>query len=54
MKKEKSTNKVSLYNRWLNGIEAVGNKLPHPVALFGILAAAIVVISAICAEHVFP
>lgn len=49
MKKEKSTNKVSLYNRWLNGIEAVGNKLPHPVALFGILAGAIVVISAICA-----
>lgn len=27
MTKEKSTNKVSGYNRWLNGIEAVGNKL---------------------------
>lgn len=48
MKKEKSTNKVSLYNRWLNGIETIGNKLPHPVALFAILAGAIVVISAIC------
>ena len=49
MTKSKSTNKVSLYNRWLNGIEAIGNKLPHPVALFAILAGAIVVISAICA-----
>ena len=49
MSKTKSTNKVSLYNRWLNGIEAVGNKLPHPVALFAILAGAIVIISALCA-----
>ncbi len=49
MSKTKSTNKVSLYNRWLNGIETIGNKLPHPVALFAILAGAIVVISAICA-----
>lgn len=49
MSKTKSTNKVSLYNRWLNGIEKVGNKLPHPVALFAILAGAIVLISAICA-----
>ena len=49
---KKNTNgqpKVSAYNRWLNGIEAVGNKLPHPIALFGILALAIIVISAICA-----
>ena len=48
MTKTKSTNKVSLYNRWLNGIEAVGNKLPHPIALFAVFALAIVVISAIC------
>lgn len=41
--------KISLYNRWLNGIERVGNKLPHPIALFAIFALAIVVISAICA-----
>ena len=33
MTKEKTTNKVSGYNRWLNGIEAVGNKIPHPVAM---------------------
>ena len=48
MTKTKSTNKVSLYNRWLNGIEAVGNKLPHPIALFAVFALAIVIISAIC------
>lgn len=48
MTKTKSTKKVSLYNRWLNGIEAIGNRLPHPIALFTALAAAIVVISAIC------
>jgi len=40
--------KVSLYNRCLNGIERVGNKLPHPVILFAIFALAVVVISAIC------
>ena len=48
-KEVKVTKKVSLYNRWLNGIEAVGNKLPHPIALFGIFALAIIIISAICA-----
>ena len=48
MKKTETTNKVSLYNRWLNGIEAVGNKLPHPIALFAVFALAIVIISAIC------
>lgn len=48
MTKTKSTNKVSLYNRWLNGIEAIGNRLPHPIALFAALTGAIVIISAIC------
>ncbi len=48
MTKLKSTNKVSLYNRWLNGIEAVGNRLPHPIALFASFAVAIILISAIC------
>lgn len=42
------TKKTSLYNRWLNGIEVIGNRLPHPIALFAIFTAAIVVISAIC------
>lgn len=42
------TKKGSLYNRWLNGIETIGNRLPHPIALFAIFTAAIVIISAIC------
>ena len=46
---QKKTNKVSAYNRCLNGIERVGNSLPHPVTLFAIFALAVVVISAVCA-----
>lgn len=42
------TKKGSLYNRWLSGIETIGNRLPHPIALFAIFTAAVVVISAIC------
>ena len=45
----KTKEKVSLYNRCLNGIERVGNSLPHPIILFAIFALAIVVISAVCA-----
>lgn len=41
--------KVSIFNRFLNGIESVGNKLPHPVTMFAILSAGIVLISGICA-----
>ena len=48
MAKTETKKKVSLYNRWLNGIEAVGNKLPHPIMLFAVLTLAIVVLSAIC------
>jgi len=49
MSKNNGAQKVSLYNRCLNGIERVGNALPNPIALFAIFALAIVVISAICA-----
>ena len=49
MAKNASEKKVSLYNRWLNGIETIGNKLPHPIALFALLALFIVILSAICA-----
>ncbi len=41
--------KNNLYNRWLNGIEKIGNSLPHPIALFASLAAGVVILSAICA-----
>lgn len=46
---ENNVQKVSLYNRCLNGIERIGNSLPNPIALFAIFALAIIVISAICA-----
>lgn len=41
--------KASLFNKFLNSVEIAGNKLPHPVALFAMLAAAVAVVSAICA-----
>lgn len=41
--------KVSLFNRFLNGVESVGNKLPHPISMFAILALVVVVISQVCA-----
>lgn len=37
----------NLFEKCLDGIEIVGNKLPHPVTLFGIFCLAIMVISAI-------
>lgn len=42
---EKRENK--LFNKFLNGVEKAGNKLPHPVTLFAILSLGIVVLSAI-------
>lgn len=46
---KKPKSRESLYNRCLNGIERVGNSLPHPVILFAVFALAVVVISAVCA-----
>lgn len=40
---------TKIYNRWLMGIEAIGNRLPHPIALFTIFSITVVLISAICA-----
>lgn len=37
----------SLFTRALNGIERVGNALPHPATIFGLLAVAVVIASAI-------
>ena len=44
----KNPEKVSFYSRCLNGIERVGNALPHPVALFAILCLAVILLSAVC------
>lgn len=39
--------KKGLFQRGLDGIEVVGNKLPHPVTLFAILALLVLVVSAL-------
>ncbi|WP_042273051.1 AbgT family transporter [[Clostridium] dakarense] len=41
--------KKNLFGKCLDGIEIVGNKLPHPIALFGLFCLAIMIISAIAA-----
>ncbi|MEG2987757.1 MAG: AbgT family transporter, partial [Lachnospiraceae bacterium] len=48
MGKTKAVKKPSLVNRWLNRIERVGNKLPHPISLFAILVLAVILVSALC------
>lgn len=48
VKQEKK--KKGLFNKFLDGIEIVGNKLPHPVTLFAIFAVVVVVISALAAK----
>lgn len=40
---------TKIYDRWLNRIETIGNRLPHPIALFAIFSLAVVILSAICA-----
>lgn len=45
-----SQKKNGLFNKFLDGIERVGNALPHPVTLFMIFCAAIILISELCAR----
>ena len=47
--KGKGATNTGAYSRWLNTIEKVGNRLPHPIALFALFAAVVVVLSALCA-----
>jgi len=42
--------KTGLFNKFLDVIEVVGNKLPHPVTLFAIFSLAVVIISALAAK----
>ncbi|MBU1410191.1 AbgT family transporter, partial [Myxococcota bacterium] len=37
--------RTSIFNRILNGIERVGNALPHPASIFALLAVLVVVAS---------
>ncbi len=41
--------KLTWFARFLNVVEKTGNSLPHPVTMFALLAAAVVLISGICA-----
>ncbi|MEG1311722.1 MAG: AbgT family transporter [Romboutsia sp.] len=49
MSKTVETKNKNLFGKCLDGIEIVGNKLPHPIALFGLFCLAIMVISAVAA-----
>lgn len=46
-KQDKVKTKNSFFDRMLNRIEVVGNRLPDPIVLFAIMALAILVISAL-------
>lgn len=39
--------KPNLFNKFLNGVEKVGNKLPHPVTIFLILSLIVIIVSEI-------
>lgn len=43
------TKKKTIFGRFLNGVETVGNKLPHPITMFAMLAAGIVLLSGLLA-----
>ena len=46
---DETKKKLSLFDRFLNWIERVGNKLPHPIALFAMFAAGTALLSAVLA-----
>lgn len=50
MKNAKTKEKKSLFNRFLDWVERVGNKMPHPVTIFLILCIAVIIISFIAAK----
>ncbi len=47
MEKKKKSTKRGLFNRMLDMVEKVGNKLPHPVTLFVLFSLVVIVVSAI-------
>lgn len=49
-KEQVSSKKKGLFNKFLDMIETVGNKLPHPVTLFGMFCLAIIIISELAAK----
>lgn len=51
---KENVKKKGLFDSFLNGIEVVGNKLPHPVTIFIILTAIVIVASEIVAKAGAP
>ena len=49
MEERPAGSRGGLFDRYLNGIERVGNRLPHPIFLFVIISLVIVLVSAVCA-----
>ncbi len=50
MSTQTATKKSGLFNKFLNGVEVVGNRLPHPVTIFLMLSLLVVVISELIAR----
>ncbi len=48
MGKTKRVGKTSVLNRWLDGIERVGNRLFHPITIFALFALGVIILSAVC------
>ena len=46
---QKRNPQKNLFQHFLNGIEKIGNGLPHPITLFAILALAVILLSSVCA-----
>ena len=49
MARMKEKSRKSLFSRFLDGVERVGNRLPHPITLFALLALLVILLSAVCA-----
>lgn len=49
MNDQGKTERGSGFSRFLNAVETAGNRLPHPITMFAAFAAAVVLISGICA-----
>lgn len=49
MARTKKKSEKSLFTRFLDGVERLGNRLPHPITLFALLALLVIVLSAVCA-----
>ncbi|MFA6878397.1 MAG: AbgT family transporter, partial [Fusobacterium sp.] len=42
--------KKGIFDKFLDGVEVVGNKLPHPMTIFVMLSLIVIVVSAICSK----